>query len=114
MIFFCFAHVGQQNLPPNRHFCRSSCLCIESYLKKINPGYKTQGRLFCSSDLFSKRSQNSPFYLPQFFFARCLVEMFVFKLSIGLLGISMYQSDFSILEFGQNSIIVATVEKHKV
>ena len=40
--------------------------------------------------------------------------MFVFKLSIVSLGISMYQSAFSILEFGQNSIVVATVEKHKV
>ena len=39
--FFRFAHGSQQNLPQNRHFCRSSCLCIESYLEKINPGYKT-------------------------------------------------------------------------
>ena len=70
--------------------------------------------MFYSSDLVSTRSQNSPFYLPQFFFARCLVEMFVFKLSIVSLGTSMYQSAFSILEFGQNSIVVATVEKHKV
>ena len=36
--------------------------------------------------------------------------MFVFKLSIVSLGISMYESAFSILEFGQNSIVVATVD----
>ena len=39
--------------------------------------------------------------------------MFVFKLSIVSLGISMYQSAFLMLEFGLDLIVVATVESIK-
>ena len=85
---------------------------MSSYFSTESKGQRVAH--FAQVTCFQNALRIRRFIYPNFFFARCLVEMFVFKLSIVSLGISMYQSAFSILEFGQNSIVVATVEKHKV
>ena len=71
---------------------------------------KVKGSL---SDLFWKYYQNSPFNLPQFFFARRVVEMIAFPQSIVSLVEAMYQSAFLSLEFRLNSELVSYVAKHK-
>ena len=74
---------------------------------------RSKGRSYCSSDLLCKYCQNSPFNLPQFFSARCVVEMIVLPQSVVSLGEAMYQSAFLSLEFRPNLGLVTSLAKHK-
>ena len=71
-------------------------ITLESVL--ISPN-DMKGQRVASNDLFRKYSQNSPFYLPHFFFALCVVEMIDLLRSVISLGEAMYQSAFLSLEF---------------